>query len=89
MRLLALSFVLGVLALQQEATLPQWSVGLAGCAAALAAVLVPQGMRVARVSVVVLAGLLMGYGFAAWRAEVRLADELPRAWEGRDVQRAG
>jgi competence protein ComEC len=30
-----------------------------------------------------------GFFYAAWRAEARLADELPPAWEGRDVQVIG
>jgi competence protein ComEC len=33
--------------------------------------------------------LLLGFAWAAWRAEVRLADELGAAWEGRDVQVIG
>src|SRR5262249_15621596 len=42
----------------------------------------------ALVSVAVLAGGA-GFFYAAWRAEVRLADELPPAWEGRDIQLIG
>lgn len=30
-----------------------------------------------------------GFFYAAWRAEVRLADALPAAWEGRDIQLTG
>ena len=30
-----------------------------------------------------------GFYWAAWRAEIRLADELPPVWEGRDVQLVG
>ena len=30
-----------------------------------------------------------GFYWAAWRADVRLADELPRAWEGRDIKVIG
>ncbi len=33
--------------------------------------------------------LCIGLGYAAWRAELRLGDELPRAWEGRDVRVIG
>ena len=33
----------------------------------------------------VLAAGVAGFGYAAWRAEARLADALPRAWEGVDV----
>ena len=89
MRLFALSFVLGVLVLQHAAALPEWRVALAGCATALAFGLVPSRMRVVRALVAVAAGALLGHGFAAWRAEVRLADELPREWEGRDVSIVG
>ena len=35
------------------------------------------------------AAAALGFGYAAWRAEVRLADELPRAWEGVDVALIG
>ncbi len=35
------------------------------------------------------AGVLTGIGYAQHRAEVRLADALPRAWEGRDVLLVG
>ncbi len=31
-------------------------------------------------------GLLVGWGYAQHRAEIRLAEELPRAWEGRDIE---
>jgi len=37
----------------------------------------------------VLAAALLGFSYAAWRAEVRLADELPPAWEERDVRVTG
>jgi len=33
----------------------------------------------------VAASLLLGHGYAAWRAAVRLADALPPAWEGEDI----
>ncbi|WP_246265991.1 DNA internalization-related competence protein ComEC/Rec2 [Aromatoleum diolicum] len=41
-----------------------------------------------RASILLLA-LLIGFAWAAWRAEWRLADELPQAWEGRDVEVTG
>jgi competence protein ComEC len=34
-------------------------------------------------------GVLLGHGYAAWRAEVRLADALPPTWEGEDLQLVG
>ena len=36
-----------------------------------------------------LASALGGFGYAAWRAEIRLADALPEAWEGVDVALVG
>jgi competence protein ComEC len=40
------------------------------------------------ISLAVLMGAL-GFFYAAWRAEVRLGDELPTAWEGRDIRVIG
>jgi len=41
------------------------------------------------VSLAVAAALLAGFGYAALRAQVRLAEELPRAWEGEDIDIVG
>ena len=38
---------------------------------------------------VIAAALLTGCGYAAWRAQVRMAEELPREWEGVDVEIVG
>ena len=35
------------------------------------------------------ATLAAGFGYAAWRAHNRLAEELPRAWEGEDIEILG
>jgi len=43
----------------------------------------------AGVLAVLAGGVLVGHGYAAWRAEVRLADALPPAWEGEDLQLVG
>ena len=87
MRLSILAFALGTLVLQYAAELPDSRIAFVGLAALLA-------MRITRMPMlrVVLAcagSFAMGIGYAAWRAEVRLADELPRAWEGRDVLLTG
>ncbi len=37
----------------------------------------------------VAAALLAGFGYAALRAQIRLAEELPRAWEGEDIEIVG
>ncbi|MEO8935557.1 MAG: DNA internalization-related competence protein ComEC/Rec2 [Burkholderiaceae bacterium] len=41
--------------------------------------------RIASHATVGCAAFIVGYGWAGWRAEVRLAEELPHALEGRDV----
>src|SRR5262249_7913091 len=100
MRCLLLAFALGVLALQQQAELPApaWA---ATALVALAAALVGglwarrfQGKtrRLARgVAAVGLVGAtaIGGFFYASWRAELRLADQLPAAWEGRDIELSG
>jgi competence protein ComEC len=88
-RLFSLAFLLGTCALQQQASLPEVRVVLGGLAALLALLLLPAHARVARGVVLVVAGGLSGFGTAAWRAEVRLADALPVEWEWRDVEVVG
>ena len=87
MRSFAIGFLSGTLLLQHAAQLPEPRIALAGLAALLAGALV-RG-RTARVALATVAGALLGYGYTAWRAEARLADELPFAWEGADVQVVG
>jgi competence protein ComEC len=87
MRLFILAWLAGVFVLQREASLPDVAWGLAGVATFLALHFV-RG-RVARAFVVLAAGALCGYGFAAWRAEERLADALPLALEGVDIEIVG
>ena len=89
MRLFALAFTLGTLALQQQAELPAVRWALAGAALLLGAALIPRERRAARGLLVLAAGALAGFGIAAWRAEARLADGLPRALEGQDVAVTG
>jgi competence protein ComEC len=86
-RLFALSFLLGTFLLQQAARLPEPRIALAGVAALLALGLVRA--RTARCVLLVFAGALLGHGYAAWRAQERLADELPFAWEGADIAVVG
>lgn len=45
----------------------------------------PPSWRWPPLSAAVLAAAVAGYGYAAWRAETRLADALPAEWEGVDV----
>ena len=83
MRVFALAFVAGTAWLQQAAELP--SGNLAGMALAFAlASLLARG--VPRIAAIAIAGLIAGHVCAAWQARARLADELPVAWEARDIE---
>ena len=90
-------FALGVIVLQQQAGLPAWrgwlvllltmSGALAGAVWGLRGA---PGWRVrAGWCAVWLAAACAGFGYAAWRAELRLASSLPAAWEGRDLDVQG
>ncbi len=94
--LVLLAFAAGVLLLQWQADLPQslqWfgaataAATGAGCVVAWAGP-VPLARAIAAVLAVLAAGAL-GFGYAAGRAEVRLADALPTEWEGEDIAVVG
>lgn len=87
MRFAVLAFAAGVLLLQTRGELPSpalWLVG--GILACL-----PLGLcvRPATRALFLVGCLLIGFGWAAWRADSRLADKLGRDWEGRDVEVIG
>jgi len=88
MRLFAAAFLCGVIALQSASALPDFSWGLAGVDL-LAGAWLLRDRRVARALVVLVAGIACGYGYAAWRAELRLADALPFSREGTDIEVVG
>jgi competence protein ComEC len=98
-RLLLLAFSLGVVALQQQTSLPLLYDGAYALLPAMAAAAFAfYSMRTiahrntARFIALLLAALAAGMGgffYAAWRADVRLADALPHAWENRDVSLVG
>src|SRR5262245_7406338 len=92
MRLNILLFAAGVWLLQQQAELPTIRVILLLCTSCCAFILpIPTStaLRVARRIMVLGACCAAGYGWAALMASVRLAEELPREWEGRDVRIEG
>ncbi|HET9470655.1 MAG TPA: DUF4131 domain-containing protein, partial [Usitatibacter sp.] len=89
MRLFALAFVLGAFVLQNQRSLPGWDGVLPGVAAALACALVAHERRIARGLLVAAAALLLGFGYSAERARLRLAESLPLAMEGADVAVTG
>lgn len=97
MRLFILSFVLGTLWLQQQTVLPEPARLLQGfCLAVTLFALALHGtashrkaFRAAGYLGMVLAGAVMGAGWAGWVATARMADALPAEWEGRDIELVG
>ncbi len=103
MRAMWCGFALGVIALQRAAGLPGRGVwfALAACISACVAWAIwafrerdDAGARrcARRVSAwlaIWLAAAGVGWGYAAWRAEIRLAQTLPAAWQKRDIEVTG
>ena len=91
-----LVFATGVLLLQWQPALPPvlpW-IGFAAVAAAgsLGVRVYAGPARAARGMAMVLAAMTagtLGFAYAAWRADMRLADALPPAWEGEDITLVG
>lgn len=97
MRLALLAFALGVGFLQRQAALPDWG-GWIVCLVLLLAVygalvLAQLGratpLRLAGLVLATLAACALGFCWASWRAQLRLADALPQSWEGKDIQVVG
>jgi competence protein ComEC len=88
LRLLILAFALGAVVLQTRPDLPDlhWLWLLPPVFLAMG--FLPDGRRLKSAVMLALA-LSLGYFYAAWRADVRLADQLPAAWEGRDIRLVG
>jgi competence protein ComEC len=86
------AFACGVVWLQTRAALPAhpaWLTGAAVCALVFAAVARGRLRPAWSVPLAVTAMLLAGFGYAALRAQIRLAEELPRAWEDEDIEIVG
>ena len=81
-------FASGVVALQMQATLPSHALWLIGGGAGLLLFATRTARRAGVVAACVGAGVL-GFGYAGWRAETRLADALPPQWEGVDIRVVG
>ncbi|KVN18747.1 MULTISPECIES: DNA internalization-related competence protein ComEC/Rec2 [unclassified Burkholderia] len=87
------AFALGVVALQQQAALPgaaAWAGGVLAFGLCVWLALAWRGgararMRLAGFCACCCAAALAGFGYAAARAQWRLADALPAPWEGRDI----
>src|SRR5450759_5842866 len=93
MRIAILSFALGVALVQSREVLPGWSFWFLLGAGFMAAWLVirPQTKLavVCRRMVLAVAYLSFGIAWACWRADARLAEDLPLALEGRDMEVEG
>jgi len=87
MRLSILAFAAGVLLLQTRPELPAWGgwAMLGGCL--LWPALVWSGWPYRLLALC--GALACGFGWADWRAESRLAEQLASAWEGRDIELVG
>ena len=88
LQLALLAFALGVVLLQAQAALPDPHFALCAPLLALLWRLFAQRTRVAFLLLALAAGS-GGFFYAAWRAELRLADALPAASEGRDIRLTG
>jgi len=95
-RSFVLGLVLGSLYLQSRTLLPPepawWQVAGSLTLATVALLLMLRKGWIAAglaSSAWLLAGWLLGAGYAQHRAEVRLAEELPRQWQGRDIELVG
>lgn len=91
MILLSVFFTLGVWLLQQQALLPEsaWGWGPALLAPAL---LLPHRalwQRIARNLLLALFACALGFFYAAFIAQLRLADSLPAEWQGKDIEVIG
>jgi competence protein ComEC len=92
-RIAILGFLAGIFWLQQQAELPPtwwWTLALAPLA--IVWLFRHRGgpvVQIGRYFLVLVAAVSLGAAWATWRAEIRLAEELPREWEGRDVELVG
>ncbi|MGE5385026.1 MAG: DNA internalization-related competence protein ComEC/Rec2 [Betaproteobacteria bacterium] len=89
MRFYILAFATGIAGLQFQADLPGAIPGWILAGIVLVVMSLPLRQPAIRRPLALLGCLLLGFGFAAWRAEIRLADQLPPVWEGRDVELVG
>jgi competence protein ComEC len=87
-------FAVGVVVVQGAAALPVWPAawlvaGLLGCGVIAWSGRIASMPASVRWSCAFALAVSTGFGYAGWRAELRLSDALPVAWEGRDIQLTG
>lgn len=91
------AYAAGIGALQTRAALPAMPLAGVAVAAIVAVAVARLAPRVAagaarqwaRAGGFALAAFVAGFGYAAWRADLRLSDALPPEWEGRDIALVG
>jgi competence protein ComEC len=92
MRLTLIAFCLGVGLLQQQAIVPSarwlWVMPLLLAVLWLPACARPLAESFRRLSITLLC-VALGFAWAAWRAESRLAERLPAHWQGVDIELVG
>jgi len=92
MRITLIAFCFGVWLLQQQAVLPSarwlWLLPLLSAALWLPRFSRDVAETLRRLAVVLL-GVALGFAWAAWRADLRLADRLPDRWQGADLAVVG
>ena len=92
MRITLIAFCFGVWLLQQQAALPSarwlWSVPLFSAVAWWPRSNHTVSETLRRLTVLLL-GAALGFAWAAWRADLRLADRLPDRWQGIDLTVVG
>ncbi len=94
MRLFVAAFAAGIWLLQQQAVLPSfgWLAGLGAGALVLLGWRKKSALAVRRFAapaLLIVAAAFLGFAWAAAFAQLRLADELPGALEGRDIELTG
>ncbi|MDE2439489.1 MAG: DNA internalization-related competence protein ComEC/Rec2 [Betaproteobacteria bacterium] len=82
-----LAFAVGILCLQMQPELPAWAWWLAGGVLLMVPCHFWQAWPVRLLAAV--GCVAIGFSWAAWRAELRLADHLGEDWEGRDLEVVG
>jgi len=92
MRLILIAFCLGIWLLQQQAELPPgrwlWLLPLLLSVLWLPAFTHPVARSLRRLGLALLC-VALGFAWAAWRAEGRLAERLPSHWQGVDIELVG
>jgi competence protein ComEC len=92
MRLYLVAFCLGIGLLQQQAELPPlrwlWALPLLSAVLWLRVSPKPVSEFFRHIGVALLCAAL-GFAWAAWRAELRLAEALPESWQGVDIDLTG